>query len=352
MGRKLAKSDDDATKKAADEFADFALQLIDENKKDHPQLAILLTSLGQHEKAQALIEEALKSIDLDKPTDKQIPTASRFASAIAPYDFEQAKSLASLTKLNRSSSRVSVLADVAMAIVETDYEKAIQEIDEIAGDRGAADIRDKARYRAACLLLADHPDVAIKLVYQCEKDNNRAQALGRLAVGVAEFDQPQAWEMIDEAFAIHRRNPDSFYTWRDFGGSGVLAAVLAYHAKQASYPDMESVIWRVRAACRSTMTYGEERVSSTIKTAQILALVDRIAARDLLNAVAHSADQLPRDAGRKSLYEQWVRAWLMIDFGRGVKILSDELEELEKGDAEAKRRFPRSGIFHLLVAQA
>ena len=349
LGMKLAKSNSDEDKQAANEFAEFALQLIDGHKQYRPQLAILFTAIGQHEKAQALIEAALKPMDFNNLTFRQKSTAIWLAPAIAPYDFEKAKSLASLA-LKRGGS-IDAPANVVLTMVATDHEKAIREIDELTDTGYASDIRDKARYRAACLLLADHPDVAIKLVYQCEEDNNRAQALGRLAVGVAEFDQPQAWKMIDEAFAIHRRNPDAFYTWRDFDGSGVLAAVLAYHAKQASYPDMESVIWRVRAACRATMTYGEERVSSTIKTAQILALVDRIAARDLLNAVANHADQLPRDAGPKSLYDQWVKAWLMVDFGRGVKLLNDELDELEKGDAEAKPRFPRSGMFPLLVAK-
>ena len=345
LGMKLAKSNNEKDKKAANEFAEFALQLIDGNKKYHPELATLFTALGQQEKARELIDATLELIDLDNLTDKQTYTTNRLALAIAPYDFEKAQSLASLAE--KGYQRTAALADVAMAVVTTDYEKTIREIDELTGDSNAPNIRDKARYRAACLLLDDHPDVAIKLVHQCEEDDNRSQALGRLAVRVAEFDQPQAWKMIDAALTVHRDHPSAFDSWSNYGGGGVFAAALTCQAQQVDYPDMESVIWQVRAACRATSDQGQERLSATVKTARMLALVDKIAARDLLNAVAHKTDQFSSD---RNFYNQWLQAWLMVDFGRGVKLLNDELDELQNSDAKEKQTYSHRGMFRFLVA--
>lgn len=349
LAMRLSKSKNENDKEMALQFAELALKLAGRRTDYHPRLAIVFTSLGQHEKAQSLIENVLEKIDLDNLNDDQKSTVIRLAPAVAPYDFERARSFASLAK--EGYSRTYAMADVALAIVETDHEKTIREIDALTGDSNAPNIRDKARYRAAYLLVETNPDLAIKLVRQCEDNGNRAQALGRLAVRVAEFDKPQAWEMIDSALAIHRANPNSYRSWSNFGGAGPFAAAFAYHAKQVDYPDMESVIWHVRAACRANAERGQDRLSATIKTARILALVDRIAARDLLNSIVGKTDQISREEGGVSLYDQWLQAWLMVDFGRGVKLLGEELDEIKESGAKNRIRYGHGEVFRLLVSR-
>ena len=144
-------------------------------------------------------------------------------------------------------------------------EKGIQELESLRGDSNIPNLRDRARLLVALKIVDNNPQLAIELVRRCEDADNRGQALGLLTVELAKHDRDTAWQMIDEALAIHR-NRDSYGRWVNYGGAGPFAAALAWHAHQAGYPDMESVVWQAVAACRAHgRQSGQERLHATIR---------------------------------------------------------------------------------------
>lgn len=346
LGKELAASVDREQRQIALRLADFVIQKSDTD----PRVVPLLTTLGEHKKAKQQLERSINLIE-SKPDPDKSWELEETAISLAPYDFEQAQSLA--RKAKAGYSRTEAMAGVALAIADTDPDKAIAEVNALTGDGNAPNIRDRHRLLIAMRLVRKDIDRAIELVHSCEEPGNRAQALGWLAVPVAKIDRPRAWKLIDEALAVHRGNNNAYESWSNFGAAGPFAAALAVQAQATDYPDMESVIWHVRAACRSrgAVTEVQRRLRSTIGTARILAIVDKIAARELLNAVADKVDQLPRGRGGVSLYDQWLQAWLIVDFNRGVSLLTEELAELAESGKENAMRYGHGPVFKLLVAE-
>ena len=89
---------------------------------------------------------------------------------------------------------------------------------------------------------------------------------------------------------------------------------------------------------------------TTISTARMLALTDKFAARKLLGLVADDQDQIPRERHSLSLYDQYLQAWTLVDFGRGTSLIEKDLERVEKLGAADHFRYGHSGVFSLLVA--
>ena len=267
--------------------------------------------------------------------------------ALAPIDFDKAIKLTE--KLKEGYTRTYAQADVALAVLQQNPERSLATIEQLKGDSNAINIRDKTRFRAALRLIDTNPDLAIELVYKCEDKGNRSQALARLAVRVAEFDRPKSWEMIEDAIGIYALERQQF-SWSNYGGPGPFAAAIAYQANLVEYPDMESVIWHVLAACRSGSDTGQNRMMTTISTARMLALTDKFAARKLLGLVADVQDQIPRKRHSLSLYDQYLQAWTLVDFDRGTSLIKKDLERVEKLGAANHFRYGHGGVFSLLVA--
>jgi len=155
--------------------------------------------------------------------------------------------------------------------------------------------------------------------------------------------------MIDAAVSVF---PESIADsrWLNYGGAGPVAAAIAYQAKLIEYPDMQSIIWQVIASCRSGSEDTRDRISTTISTARILALTDKVAARELLRLVDKNQDQIPRGKHGVSLYDQYLQAWTLVDFGRGTALIREDLERLEQAGADANFRSGQGEVFRLLVA--
>ena len=70
------------------------------------------------------------------------------------------------------------------------------------------------------------------------------------------------------------------------------------------------MIWHVRLAClaRGDTTSAQQRLSSAIATARILALTDQFAARELLTLIDAKVNSIPRGEGGVSLFDQWLPA--------------------------------------------
>lgn len=62
------------------------------------------------------------------------------------------------------------------------------------------------------------------------------------------------------------------------------------------------------------------------------------------------ADQIPRDRGGVSLYDCWLQAWLLVDFGKGAALIREELEEMKEAGKKDPLRYGLGDVFRLLVA--
>ena len=293
-----------------------------------------------------MLDEIFTAIKEKKIPDGKYPIA-KLAEAVAPLDFHKAMKLAE--KIEEGASRTYAQADIALAILNQDPEKSLAAISSLKGDLNAKNIRDKTRFRAALRLINRDPETAISLAYQCEDAGNRSQALGRLAVRVAEFDRPKSWQMIEDAIGIFRE-PNNHSGWSYSGGDGPFAAAVAYQAMLVEYPDMNSIVWHVLAACRGISRNGQEQLRVTICTARMLALTDKFAARKLLGLVASQQNQIPRETHDLSLYDQYLQAWTLVEYGRGISLIKQDLERVKEAGVDKHFRYEYGGVFKLLVA--
>jgi hypothetical protein len=346
--RRLSWSDDKSDHKIADAYLKFAEEIVGADISSEIQLASLYSKRGRTEKAVSVIDEIFKKVE-DKELTLERRTIESLSEALAPIDFDRAMELTK--KLKEGYQQTYAQAEVVLGILKQDPEKSLTAIADLRGDGNAPNIRDRTRFRAALMLVDKEPQTAIDLAYQCEVKGNRSQALARLAVRVAEFDRPKSWEMIEDAIGIYRER-DTHRGWSNYGGAGPFAAAVAYQANLVEYPDMQSVIWHVLAACRAGSEKAQERLSTTISTARILALTDKIAARELLRSVASQQDQIPRKTHSVSLFDRYLQAWMLVDFGRGTALIREDLERIEKEGADKNFRYGQRDVFQLLVAPA
>lgn len=351
-GEQLARTGRPEDKQRALALAESAAALAGEHDppSHFPKVARLLTRLGDHDQARSLALRTLETFGEEGPATREEWLYQQTAAALAPYDLQRA--LAMLDVFEEPFQHSRAVGRVALALLPVDPDKAIEVVESITGDVNASTVRDRSRLKIAMELAPTDVDKAVALVQQCERPAHRAQALGHVAVRVAEVDKERAWDLIDEALAIHRSDENAFQSWTNYGEGGPFAALLAYQAKQADYPDMESVVWHALAAGRAIgdVTSGQHRLKATIKTARILALVDQATARQLLVLIEEQQDQLPRGDGGISLFDQWVQAWLLVDFQRGVELLKADLERLKESDEEDPLRYGHGDVLRLLTA--
>ncbi|QDU89822.1 Cna protein B-type domain protein [Pirellulimonas nuda] len=317
---------------------------------DFARAAMLQSQLGFHDAAELMAAKAFAAVDKEPNPSRQEAATQSAAAALAPYELAGALEMANIG--DSDFSRIRALARVAVAAAVTDPDAAIAALESLKGDANAVTSRDRGRLKIAMQIVATDTAGAAALVRRCEDAGNRAQALGYLAVEVAPVDQQLAWTLIDEALAIHRGSPDAYQGYINYGQAGPFAGLLAYQASLVGYPDMESVVWHVMAAARAQgrSVRGQARLQVTIGTARFLALVDPAAARELLLTVGEQEDQLPRGDGGVSLYDQWLQAWLLVDFAHGAELLKQDLRRLADGGKQDPLRHGHGGVFRLLTA--
>ena len=339
IGSEYASGATPGDQATAARFAAFAVELAETKAKpalEYPQIVPLLTRLGQHEKAEVMIRKPLEELaKLPAIEGRNTYLAQQTAIGLAPYDYKKAVELCS--QLKAGYTRTRALANAIVGTAYQDIDKAIARLDALQGDSNTPNIRDKAKARIAKMIVADDPDKAIEIVRSCREDDNRAQAIAQIIVPLSKLGRKtDAWKLVDEVLEIHRAETDAFMSWSNYGGGGPFAAAFALRARQAGYPDMESVVWHVRAAARAKSSdKGMERLRATIITAKILALTDRIASRELLRLIDHQVDQIEGNR----LYHDWVKAWILTDFNRGVALLADQVEADKKMGGRASRTY-------------
>ena len=141
-----------------------------------------------------------------------------------------------------------------------------------------------------------NPAEAAKQAEAVSRTAFRTMARAGLAPRLAPRDPKLAHSLIDRAFDLCLDSPDEF-VWMNYGGRSTVAALVAYHARLAGYPDRASVVARV-LACRPTenQTYSAKKTPDTlVRTATLLSLTDPVAARMALEQVAPPDQPIPTE---------------------------------------------------------
>lgn len=354
LGTRFARSQNPNDHRIALKFAEVAEQLADKQKepaKSLADVARLFALLRKNDRAATLIDHTLAEINRRKAANQNVQYALlSIAPTIALYDYKKATAL--VDDLESEFERNETLANIAVAVAATDPDRSLKIIGELKGDNNTPSIRDRGRLNVVLARVGRDIEFSKRAIQQFERDDNRSEALGILGARMAEIDRQRSWQLIESAFGVHRHRPvDTFASWTNYGGGGPFAARLAWQAQQTGYPDMESVVWQVLAACRSITVQGSrpgepDRVRATIATARVLALVDQSAARELLNSVK-SESSISRGG---SLLELWIQAWLFVDFDQGVKLLKKELDRYTRTGKNPIVRYENRWLVRLLTA--
>lgn len=303
---------------------------------DQPQRAVelaqggaLVARLGNKEAGRKLIEEAADMAAKMGAGQSRSYIIGTVAATVAPYDLQRASRLIEgITEKNEQDrwrcNAAAALDDVKQAEAML---KGVQ-----------AWYAERARMRLAYRLARKNPAGAVRYVENLPKsaytrgEENKAQAYGALAVAIAPRDKALACSLIDRAFAIYLApSDDRFLGGR--GGPPTQAALLAAHAREIGYPDMDSVIDRVLALRPTTKNSHNPAaaVESTVVMATFLALVDPETARQVLQSFESRSDVIGSGysgVGR----DEWLKAWALADPAHAV-----ELAEREAASAKGQR---------------
>jgi hypothetical protein len=296
---------------------------------DLAEVGAFLVRLGNKEVGEKLVREAgdlgAKWASSDQ-RDWQIGT---LAVSVAKVNVALALKLAEKIKKERRSSCV---AHIALALDDLPKAESLLKAVEpwYAG---------RARACLAYRIAATRPAEAVRLVENTPADSGReeltkAAAFGWLATVIAPKDPAMAHSLIDRAFAIYLHPSEQV---RHFGGWWVpQSSLLAFHARLAGYPDMDSVIYRVLAMRQTTKDSWSPAgaTESSVAIALFLALVDRALAKQMLQSLEVNSDAIG-SGGTGVGSRDWLRAWALVDPPHSVALFERELAAAK--DDNAKR---------------
>jgi len=285
----------------------------------------LLVRLGRQDGGRTLIDEAAAAASGFGFDGKQGETRGMVAGALAPIDPNRAMAL--IEPIKQARDRELALAFVAQGIAATRPGRAFFLAKEM---KGVTDAPLRISAEVACRIGPDRPEDARTIILGLtgrDAASISAEALGWLAEAVASRNQDRRLtiDLIDRALALPFDKPGEF---TGFGGATLAAAWVALHARNAGYPDMESVIARVLATRGSDLQHdAATQVRSTIAAAAVLALTDAGAARQILRDIESRSGldsaQLAGLAG-----DRWLMAWAMVDIQHAGTLLDAELTAL------------------------
>ncbi|MGP0068023.1 MAG: carboxypeptidase regulatory-like domain-containing protein [Isosphaeraceae bacterium] len=286
-----------------------------------------LVRLGRAEAGRKLIEEAAEVANRIGNKLMDGYTRGIVARALAPFDPDRA-----LTLVESTDYRDRYRSFVADAIAEKDTARAVALTDAMSSN---GSYPDYARTEIAVRIGADRPDEAIRIIEGMKSfmaDQARPEAFAWLAIAVAPHDRPRAFALIDRALATtldQRRVYDRFI---NSGGMTASAAQIAACARQAGYPDMNSVIMRVMTARLNPFGSGIQdprwQIRASTMAAARLALVDPGAARVLLQQLETRSGLDPARLAELA-DRDWLRAWALADLGKAESLFEAQLAALE-----------------------
>jgi 5-hydroxyisourate hydrolase-like protein (transthyretin family) len=294
----------------------------------------LLARLGHPGDGRALIEEAAAAVARGEFDGKQAEARGVVAGALAPIDLDRAMLL--IEPIKQPRDREVAQAFVAQGIAAVHPGRALTLAKAMNGVTDAPlRISAEAAYRLAPDQTNEARDIALGLTGR-NAFSFTTEALGWLAEAVGSRNQDRSWtvDLIDRALALPLDRPGEF---NGFGGAMLSAAWVAAHARDARYPDMESVIARVLATRGTGPDQGAAtQVRSAVAAAAVLALTDPGAARQVLLDIESRTSPDPVQRTRLA-GDRWLMAWALVDLEHAERLFEVELAALE-GRADADLR--------------
>lgn len=328
--RQLAEELRDSDKAKALRLAEEAA--LTARKMDQPgrtvclaEIGKMIFSLGNEEAGRKLIDEAAEMAAATQGGESRQQVRPAVAQALAMYDPDRALKL--LEPVADRNYRMPSLMKIAASAAPRNLAKTEEILKTLEPW-----YRQRIVTRIACELGPSRPDDALRLVNEHgaqpgygDPATAKVEALGWIAVGVAPRDPKRAWNLIDQALdaTVGPRSEE-----RDFNNNEAKAALLAVQAKQAGYPDMESVAWRVLAS-RQTTSQGRSRmwtVECHVSMALLLALAEPEIARDLLKPLEPFSGALG-SGGTGISRREWAMAWVLADPRHAAERVQRELAE-------------------------
>jgi hypothetical protein len=301
-------------------------------------IADLVGKLGRVESARKLVDQVAGQAESLGTENMQGYARGRVATVLAVYDLPRARKL--VEPIAEESERKRWLASVAVRVAERDLAQAQDLLKALQPERST--LPQNTQLRMADRLAATRPADAVRLAESISDVRFQADALAGVAVRVAPRDPALARSLIDRALGGLLDEPDALRSWSNFGGASGLAAWIAYQARRAGHPDLDSVIahvWALRptGAFDSPTRLNEQLVN----TALILALTDPPTARALVDRALPPGRPIPAEFARR---RETLFVLALADPERAVGVIDQRIEAARK----SKDGLSGSGLVELL----
>ena len=148
--------------------------------------------------------------------------------------------------------------------------------------------------------------------------------------------------MIDAAFDVLERDPESFETYSNMGGGAGFAAIAAVRAKEYGYPNAGELVARCLAMRSAGRAWDrpDDRDQRTVGLASVIALIDPATARQLLRGLGTADEYLTQAATQQ---REWFFALALADPDNAKK-LADKLLDASK---RSPNRLSGTGLVEL-----
>lgn len=320
----LAEKYADSNNKMALRYAELAARLAQSLKgrekiSAYTRSGGLLLRLGKESIGKPMIMEA--TVASEKLDDQLRNTFLRIATAEQLALIDETRALELVKSITDRNNRERGISRIAVVIGTRDLEKGLSLLASLENPL----VRDAAKVKLAERIATQKPATAIRLAEETQF-KFRAQAFGRLSVKIASIDKPLAYSLIDRSLGLYLDEPKAFVSWSNWGGRSGFSAWAAMQARQIAYPDMESVVQRVLAARLSLKEINSpvRLVESRVAVARLLGLIDRAAAKQILEAIEPQSHTI--GSGYSNTRQQdWYEAWGLVDPKHAAKLFEKAL---------------------------
>jgi hypothetical protein len=187
------------------------------------------------------------------------------AVRLAPHDLPAALTLLKNVPGERTSSHARTHMLMAVRIAAKDPAEAVRQVEAIR------DSRYEVRYQVG--------------------------GFAAVAAAVGPRDPALARQLIDRGLAKLIDQPDALRSWSNYGAAAGLATWIAYQARRADYPDMDSVVAHIWALAPVGPESPAHLNNQVCHVAAALALTDPTAARALVARVFPEGRPVKSEAG-------------------------------------------------------
>ncbi len=260
------------------------------------------------------------------------------ASSLASFDPHRAETM--LKRLTEPVYFNRYLGAIAVRVASTDLAKAKELLGEFKVDYSSGP--QIVRIRIASEIAIDKPEESLKLIEGIKTGPDRVLGYLRLAARWHPTDPKRSWKMIDAAFDVLERDPESFETYSNMGGGAGFAAIAAVRAKEYGYPNAGELVARCLAMRSAGRAWDrpDDRDQRTVGLASVIALIDPATARQLLRGLGTADEYLTQAATQQ---REWFFALALADPDNAKK-LADKLLDASK---RSPNRLSGTGLVEL-----